>query len=35
MKKVHSLLRLTSSRLRRQFAAIVEIAAVSLPSAGA
>jgi hypothetical protein len=35
MKKVNSLLRLTSSRLRRQLAVIVEIAAASLPSAGA
>ena len=35
MKKVNSLLRLTSSRLRHQLAVIVEIAAASLPSAGA
>jgi hypothetical protein len=35
MKRVNSLLRVTSSRLRRRFALIVEIAAASLSSAGA
>jgi hypothetical protein len=35
MQRVNSLLRATSSRIRRRLALIVEIAAASLPSAGA
>jgi hypothetical protein len=35
MQRVNSLLRETSSRIRRRFAVIIEIAAASLPSAGA
>jgi hypothetical protein len=34
MERVNSLLRSTSSRIRRRLALIVEIAAASLPSAG-
>jgi hypothetical protein len=35
MQRMNSLLRTASSRIRRRFALIVEIAAASLPSAGA
>jgi hypothetical protein len=35
MQRVNSLLRATSSRIRRRLAQIVEIAAASLPSVGA
>jgi hypothetical protein len=35
MQRVNSLLRATSSRIRRRVALIIEIAAASLPSAGA
>jgi hypothetical protein len=35
MQQVNSFLRATSSRIRQRFALIVEIAAASLPAAGA
>jgi hypothetical protein len=35
MQRVNSLLRATSSRIRRRLAQIVEIAAASLPAVGA
>jgi hypothetical protein len=35
MRRIHSLLRATPSRIRRRLAEIVAIAAASLPAAGA